>query len=211
MDVFVSCPLSLSRLTRIKAQIIETRIAETADKWCLTAKTKQSRSRNQKTLGRNHQTHLRTATNSAAGSIVETIERRERKKKKTCAPKKCLGIRNSTASSDRKTRTTLSDYDSRIPDLSGITCHKVLLLPLIQATEQAWQVIQAVKRHYSRAVDNFTSPLSNYATRYYAAVSAFTSKMVKNVKSCLKWCIIDLTDPRTVIGVLASFKLASDN
>lgn len=89
-------------------------------------------------------------------------------------------------------------------------CDEALPQSLVQATKRAFQVLQTVKRHYSRAVDYRAYRLANSFIRYDETVPNHVSKMVKKQKLEMKARFFDPSSLISIIGFLATLKLVCD-
>lgn len=71
-------------------------------------------------------------------------------------------------------------------------------------------VFQLVKRHYYQTVDYRTPCLANCSTRYDKTVLSYTFTSAKKVKSHIKAHFFNSNNPIPIIGILITFKLASN-
>lgn len=117
----------------------------------------------------------------------------------------------SLASFHRDTSINSTLNDSFIPDISGNACREELLQPLVQATKQALPAHQTVQRHYNLAVIYRFYCRANYSVRYNETQLSYILKMVKKAKLRMRAHLFDPSDSISIIGFLATLKLACDN
>lgn len=134
----------------------------------------------------------------------EAAERKDckdhkRKHKKSSSPSSSMDLSPTLSSSDR---------ESLVSNLSWLElehkAHKA------KNTETKLPVLQTVKKHYALAFDYRTYHLANRSSLYDVTVSSYIVKLVMKIKSQMKAHFFDPKDPISIIGFLATFKLACD-
>lgn len=115
----------------------------------------------------------------------------------------------STTSSNRDTDTTSSGHDSPIPNPSSNAHPGRHPQPIVQVKAQALSDYQTVRSHYSRTIYR-AYRLANCSFCYDETVLSYISKIVEKVKSLERAHFLDLSNIISIIGFLATLKLACD-
>lgn len=153
MDAFTSRSLASSWFTRPVTRFTKTRMYESANEWRLTVVYEGFPSAEVGNSYPQPPPSLLSSDKIDRGKYRRKYQKASASKVRDHTSRTKLKDRYSTLSLDRNSRTPSSGHDSSIPDLQVNARFEELPQQLLQLTEQAWPVLQIIKKHFSQAVD----------------------------------------------------------